>query len=120
MSELNREQIIKAMECCIDGGCSPCHYRQATGASCSDVMLEDALALIKELTKENEKARKENELLHSTRERHFTRAQRNVIEAVQERFTMRYGTYTDGDMTPIKEVFSLLDKFEKEMLEDGI
>jgi hypothetical protein len=30
---------------------------------------------------------------------------------------MHYGTYTDKDMTPIAEVFSLLDQIAKEMLE---
>ena len=73
----------------------------------------------RKLTEEKKRLRKENDLLHSTRKNHFNRAQRNVILAIQERFTMRFGTYTDGDMTPIKEVFSLLDKFEKEMLEDA-
>ena len=42
-----------------------------------------------------------------------------TIEKIKLMFTMRFGTYTDGDMTPIKEVFTLLDKFEKEMLEDA-
>lgn len=123
--ELNRDQIIKALECCthigtgglVDCVCDECPY--CIGKDDCRNLDAYALALINELTEEKKRLRKENDLLHSTRKNHFNRAQRNVILAIQERFTMRFGTYTDGDMTPIKEVFSLLDKFEKEMLEDA-
>ena len=47
-----------------------------------------------------------------------TEGRADTIEKIKLMFAMHFGTYTDGDMTPIKEVFSLLDKFEKEMLED--
>ena len=65
MSELNREQIIKALECCGVG----CELRSCTSEcpyfsipledteDCCDVLARDALALIKELTEENERAR---------------------------------------------------------------
>ena len=60
--ELNREQIIKALECCTYGGdktksqvevCSPCPYFYE--GNCTQVLKEHALALIKELTDENER-----------------------------------------------------------------
>ena len=41
----------------------------------------------------------------------------DTVSELQTRFAMHYGTYTDKDMTPITEVFRLLDQIAKEMLE---
>lgn len=78
--ELNRDEIIKALECCTSGinhkgdiPCLDCPYdecnivggtseRQITG-TCQSWLKKDALALIKELTEENERLRSENEAL---------------------------------------------------------
>ena len=66
--ELNREQIIKAMECCTSGDCYPCPYGNI-GAGCGDRKDEDALALIKELTEElTHKETAYNELYELTTE----------------------------------------------------
>lgn len=57
--ELNREQIIKSLKCCHSydaADCSHCAYKDksnAIGVSCVNVLIADALALIKELTDEN-------------------------------------------------------------------
>ena len=65
--ELNREQIIKALECCHSSAiadCKHCTYRgkaddeEDLGITCLNVLLKDTLALIKELTEENERLRK--------------------------------------------------------------
>ena len=59
-NELNREQIIKALECCIsevkqdDCPCDACPYKDN---GCNRNLLPDALSLIKELTEENERLR---------------------------------------------------------------
>lgn len=87
--ELNREQIIKALECCgaYNHGktCKECPYRQidlGDDEICSNRMSLDALALIKELTLEleamrtaansykmhNEKLTEENERLRGERD----------------------------------------------------
>lgn len=54
--ELNREQIIKALECC-EGGGKPClscpYFYKAVDTSCAPFLIKDALALINELTEEN-------------------------------------------------------------------
>jgi hypothetical protein len=57
---MNAEQIIKALECCIEGECDGCTYDEQT--ACKEYILHDALALItsqeqriKELTEENER-----------------------------------------------------------------
>lgn len=56
---LNREQIVKALECCISGDdCTICPL--CDEQSCPCVLNENALSLIKELTEENERLRAEN------------------------------------------------------------
>lgn len=56
--ELNKEQIIKALECCqirhINKACDDCYYHRWLEPTCRGVLCEDALALIKELTEEND------------------------------------------------------------------
>ena len=49
---MEREQIIKALECCSDGRCKNCPNFKIT--PCQIPLMRDALALIKELTEENE------------------------------------------------------------------
>ena len=44
-------------------------------------------------------------------------ARADAIEKVKLRLSMRFGTYTDKDMTPIKELFGLIDQIAKEMKE---
>jgi hypothetical protein len=64
---LDREQIIKALECCTYGGdatktqvevCLPCPYFNE--GNCTDILKENALSLIKQLTEENERLRADN------------------------------------------------------------
>lgn len=60
-TELNRDQIVKAMECCNGEGhiCGKCPYGSTRiGISCRDKLIKDALTLIRELTEENERLRK--------------------------------------------------------------
>ena len=66
MSELNREQIIKALECCVTQGvaCRTCPLiYDKRGARCYAYLKQDALSLIKELTEENERLRADNDRL---------------------------------------------------------
>lgn len=59
MMEVAREQIVKALECCKDAyDCFTCdiYKRGCTGGFRTD-MARNALALIKELTEENERLR---------------------------------------------------------------
>lgn len=61
MMELNRDEIIKALECCkslLISACKECPYRLGDYAyddGCVNNLVADALALINELTEENEK-----------------------------------------------------------------
>ena len=55
--KLDREQIIKALECCSAKGLSKCYSCpiKSNGAFCSYKLNEDARKLIKQLIEENEK-----------------------------------------------------------------
>ena len=56
--ELNRDQIIKALECISNTGdvlCAGCDYRKYDGLACHRIGAKNALSLIKELTEENER-----------------------------------------------------------------
>ena len=54
---MNREQIVKALECCDEGtseACLKCPIRLIPYPSCKCVMEKHAIALIRELTEDNE------------------------------------------------------------------
>lgn len=51
--EINRDQIIKALECCVNHMCNECPLRD--GRCANGEMGRLALAIIKELTEENAK-----------------------------------------------------------------
>lgn len=52
--KFNKEQIINALECCTNDCCRSCPIRQPD-ATCVGKLMKNALALINELTEENEK-----------------------------------------------------------------
>ena len=59
MSELNREQIIKALECCLlsnehqEEECNECPFDECPTTICQNLLAYHALALIKKLAEEN-------------------------------------------------------------------
>ncbi len=56
--KMEKEQIIRALECCTSGKpCRECEYKDKSKDTfgCRKKCLKDALALIKELTEENER-----------------------------------------------------------------
>ena len=66
--ELNREQIIKALECCaVWGDCQECHYAGVPYKSrtdcCTYNSTRDALALIKELTEEAQTYKRHHDIM---------------------------------------------------------
>ena len=64
MNELNREQIVKALECCASDGCEFCpNSRMPAAANCVLFTMGNALSLINELTEENARLRAQNETL---------------------------------------------------------
>ena len=50
---MERDDIIKALECCTKDGCTSCpHFKKVP---CQKPLMQNALSLIKELTEENER-----------------------------------------------------------------
>lgn len=58
-----------------------------------------------------------NELTMETAQKALANARADTFSEIKTRFAMRYGTYTGKDMTPIAEVFRLLDQIAKERFE---
>lgn len=57
--ELNREQVIKALECClVESNCTDCTLHHQYETDCLKYAGVKALALIKEITEENENFKK--------------------------------------------------------------
>ena len=131
--ELNREQIVKALECCIDCECDACGY---SFGDCQLNLMREALALIRELTEENERLRKNVEelivtlkmndapypeglqIVHDFCEKGKREVKANTLKDIQTKFAMRFGTYTPKDTIKVSDVFKLLGKFKEELLEE--
>lgn len=130
MKNLNAEEIIKALEKLGTDEPNPCPYCPSCPA------LNYALRVVEELTedkaiqvitaieldKQVERLTEENEDLNAQC-RYYAEAYHSVkadtIEDIRLRFAMRFGTYTDKDMTPITEVFRLLDQIAKRYRKRG-
>ena len=93
--KLNREQIIKALECCgtSDKSCSSCPLAKDY-SSCSKTMADNALTLINELTDENEKLKRELEIVN---------LQVQCKERICESYMLQYGTVADKEVFLKKE-----------------
>ena len=130
--ELDREQIIKALECCTSESefCTGCPFLEV-GACKQSSLLKLALSLIKELTVDLEAMRgaansykMHNDKLTEENERLRTRyvSADNLIIAetarmMQERLAIYFGTYTDTTTVKVGDVFRLIDKISKDILE---
>ena len=136
--ELNREQIIKALECCAYGGdatktqvevCLPCPYFNE--GNCTDILKENALSLIKELTEENErlrgcvKSKEEVEaIMRATYEplvkeilkEQIDKAIADTLSELKNRLTREIGTYLGISIIRVEDMFNLIDKIAKEMI----
>jgi hypothetical protein len=125
MSELNREKIMKGLECCAsydrDASCGECPYMYAELADneiCSNRMAEDALALIKELTEENERLTKTNLIfarnVETVAANYYKLGCTDTVRKMQERLNEAFKHYPQrcGDCCKEK-----VDQIAKEMLE---
>lgn len=85
--ELNREQIVKALECCSTDlpNCHECPYKECK-PSCF-ALSSEALALIRELTEEIEKLGIENFDLICE----LSRIKENTVRKMQERLNAERG-----------------------------
>ena len=128
--ELNAKQIIKELE-------------GLAGFTTCPEYIKNALALIKELTEENERLQANNkqlvndnaELKNQNQEEiaeedinlfdEFTKllhegireAKADTVRKMQERLKMYFGTYILGYKIPLNEVLKVINQIAKEMLE---
>ena len=128
--ELNREQIIKALECCqtqYDRNCYECPYgrhrtRSISVITCSSILRKDLLSLVNELTEENERLSGKVAEYEEERKYHFEMSRKRIAEAkadtvrkMQERLHERKVSY--GNITfrvvPIDDI----DQIAEEMAE---
>lgn len=122
---MDREQIIKALECCSDGGrCNDCPY----DSDCfmpQWVIVKDAFALIRELTEENERLKAENESLKTQRRvlavnlkdscKREIAAKADTVREMQERLKKAFNF---GHTILEKSICDIIDQIAKELLEE--
>ena len=141
MSKLNREQIIKALECCHSSciaDCKQCPYKGKADCeedfciTCLNVLIKDTLSLIKELTEENERLRAEvadlRDELQCEKETNkhlcgeYMSAKSDTVKKMQE--MLKASAYYRCDATVKDRVFVVciddIDQIAKEMLEGKI
>ena len=126
--ELNREEIIKALECCgtSDKSCSYCPLAKDY-SPCSKTMADNALSLIKELTAENkllnvELGNANSEILRLieekkelTRKLECAELQIEVKERICESYMLQYGTVADKEVFLKKERADTVRKYREQL-----
>ena len=127
MSELNREQIIKALECCKSPKLTKCYGcpRDKEDGHCMYRLNEDALSLIKELTEENERLSGAVKQYEEERKYHFEMSRKRIVEAkadtvrkMQDRLMECFNNEVEHlAMYTEAQVIFAIDQIAKEMLE---
>ena len=128
--ELNREQIIKALECCYmqelehNENCPECPYTDLY-PNCAEYLGKHCFSLIKELTEENERLRgdiaKEFTCVFGQPHRvsdcpiddEIAKAKADTVRKMQERLRDRHLTATNPNVICLYE--TELDQIAKEM-----
>lgn len=139
--ELNRDQIIKALKWCSELRlCVDCPMRAEgyfshSGNACRQALMENALALIKELTAENERLRAEvvakeaeyDDMLHQrdSVEKALETAEVNTARKMMEKIYEYYDRpcYKTTKQHPVRHtdvsfMLSVIGKIAKEILEE--
>lgn len=124
---MTREQIIKALECCIEAQCENCCNLGSWHEqwNCMTGIMRKALSLVKELTEENERLREENDelcdniaCLEIDKENAERRTVRQMKERIKEEAKSIY-LLSDPPKIMLKIREDVLDQIAKEMVENG-
>ena len=132
-----REEIVKMLECwSSEYGCTGCPLIDQGCFDCGHIPVEisrSILALIKELTEEIKDLEADYDRVYEQAEAdihgniadggtscHWCAAKTKVdtVRKMQDMFAMHYGTYTNMDTVPVREVFVLLNQIYEEILEE--
>ena len=108
--ELNREQIIKALECCVKSECNKCPLRD--GRCANGEMGRLSLSLIKELNEENEELLEKNSNLHAA----CWELRADTVRKMQTEIKKTFSAICKGEMV---DLYRIIDQIAKEMLEEG-
>ena len=122
--ELNREQIIKGLECCVKVGgyrdaqyCNECPLHEER---CALELPRNALALINELTEENEELLDTIACLEIDLENARVNTVRKMQSELYEEFLkVAYCQKADEPNMKSQEVFAILDQIANELLENA-
>ena len=111
VSDMEREKIIKALECCTADHliCGGCHYYSLN--FCMRCMKEDALSLIRELIEDNENLNQSCTNLIQT----IKDVQADTIRKMAERLKLYYNNLS-GTTSPVLTAYHI-DQVAKEMLD---
>ena len=121
---MEKEQIIKALECCaseenIYTAC-PIDEKIKDDCECGKFMARNALALIKELTEENKRIWSaflgECNLSKCNREKEI---KADIFQKIRFELTMYSGTYMNKSTIRLFDLYNLLDRVESEILNAG-
>lgn len=126
---MDSKEIIEALENCYtgDGDCLTCPYTDDYDRCVG--LIKNALALIKELTEENERLRENNIFLNDTIGKNaqqalevtlaeIEKAKADALRDMQSRLAQYIGTYTDKSFVYVSAMFKLIERIAKEMVED--
>lgn len=96
MNELKPEDVMKALECCIeDGYFQECFLKDFEGISVEDV-LKAALALLREKDAEIERLQGMVSTYEEERKYHFAMSRKRIDEAITEFVEKVKGFFADG------------------------
>lgn len=120
--KLNRDQIVKALECCIKNQCENCcqcgNWHEQW--NCMTFLMKNALSLIKELTEENDRLKLDVEVCGAE----LSRYTENIVQmAKQDRADTVRKMHAEIKERCIKGciypafVARTIDQIEKEMME---
>lgn len=115
---MEKEQIIKALECCTKGDCDNCPN---DFGNCYSNLARDALALIKELTEDNERL---NGHLNQLKHRYDICKQNaktekiDTVRKMQDRLKEYLDDFYNSGEDALLDVPDSIDQIAKEMLED--
>lgn len=122
MSELNAEQIKKALVVCWDTTCSDCEFDNNCEGHWQ--VCENALSLINSYEQKIKELTEENERLHAsctelTQNLHECKADtvRKMQRLIEERLDISADGYSTEEVK--NDVFNTIDQIAKEMLESG-
>lgn len=124
MMELNREQVVKALEWCSSGGrnCMKCSEDERnprlSKEGCMALQIRNALALVRELTEENERLNIDLEAMRgaaNSYKMHYEAAKADTVRKMQERLAKLRVVGSYGVHCYLKDD---IDQIAKEMLED--